>query len=286
MKIGIIGAGRVGCSIGKYITVNSDLDTITGFYNRGYEKAVVAANFCNTKAFKSLSDLVMSSDTLFITTQDEQIPMVWDCIDKGLIKNKIICHFSGSISSDVFTSIGDYDAYPGSIHPVYAFSSRFDSYKGIKNIFFTIEGHPIFLDRISQSFSHNGNIICSIDKEKKSLYHASLSMASNHLIGLLGASAEILRECGFSESSAYEILKPLMLNNLAYALENGVEKALTGPIERGDCNTVKKHLRVLNSKQMGIYKSLGMEILNIAVQKNQYKPVVQTYSEIEKELLN
>lgn len=284
MKIGIIGAGRVGCSIGKYITVNSDIDELTGFYNSSYEKAVEAANFCNTKAFEELSDLVRSSNTLFVAVQDSAIGKVWDCIDKSLIENKIICHFSGSISSDVFTGAESYGAYVGSIHPVYAFSNRFDSYKNLKNIVFTLEGHPIFLDKVSELFSYNGNRVCFINKSKKPLYHAAASMASNHLLGLLGTSLEILQECGFSQQEAYRFLKPLMLNNLSEALENGVENALTGPIERGDVATVAKHLEVLDSERKDIYKALGKQILNIAERKNYNEPGFQKYSQIEKEL--
>lgn len=64
-----------------------------------------------------------------------------------------------------------------------------------------------------------------------------------------------------------QILKPLMLNNLSEALENGVENALTGPIERGDVATVAKHLEVLDSERKDIYKALGKQILNIAERK-------------------
>lgn len=285
MKIGIIGAGRAGCSIGKYITVNSDLDTLTGFYNRSHQKAVEAADFCNTTAFDTLEELVSASNTLFITVNDSQIKNVWDCIDKNSLENKIICHFSGSISSDVFADAESYGAYVGSVHPVYAFNNRFDSYKNMNGIVFTIEGHPIFLDKISELFSYNGNRVCFINKNKKPLYHAAASMASNHLLGLLNMSVEILQECGFSKKEAYRFLKPLMLNNLNSAFDTDVEGALTGPIERGDLDTVIHHLEVLDDHQRAIYKALGLEILDIAQRKNYNKADVQKYSQVKKELL-
>ena len=143
MKIGVIGAGRVGTSVAKYISENTE-HLITGFYSRTLKSAEESADFCNTKAFSELSELLMSSDTLFITVSDSEIKNVWDCIDKTLVRNKIICHFSGSLSSDVFTEAYEYGAYTGSIHPVYAFSSKFSSYKLLKNAFFTLEGCGFF----------------------------------------------------------------------------------------------------------------------------------------------
>lgn len=286
MKIGIVGAGRVGTSVGKYITKNSAQHSLSGFYSRTYSNAVKSADFCSTKAFKELSALIASSDTLFIAVSDREIGNVWECIDKALIKNKIIGHFSGSLSSDVFAGANDYGAYTGSIHPVYAFSDRFESYKDLNQAVFTAEGDTVFLSEVNGLFEQLGNKVCIIDKEKKPLYHTSVSMASNHLIGLLFSVVNMLKSCGFSENDAYEVLEPLMRNNLNNALENGVVQALTGPIERGDVSTVKKHFEVLNGEYEEIYKSLGNQVLKIAKNKNSNnQQLLEEYRCIERMLL-
>ena len=163
MKIGIIGAGRVGTAIAKYISLQASQYCISGFYNRDYSKALESADFCNTKAYTSLNDLVRSSDTLFIATQDCEIGNVWECIDKDLIKNKFIGHFSGSLSSDVFGGAEYYGAYTGSVHPLYAFSDRFNSYKGLDCVVFTAEGCSEFLENIQPVFEQCGNTVCIIE---------------------------------------------------------------------------------------------------------------------------
>jgi predicted short-subunit dehydrogenase-like oxidoreductase (DUF2520 family) len=76
-----------------------------------------------------------------------------------------------------------------------------------------------------------------------------------------------------------------MLSNLNSAFDTDVESALTGPIERGDLDTVIHHLEVLDDHQRAIYKSLGLEILDIAQRKNYNKADVQKYSQVKKELL-
>lgn len=285
MKIGIVGAGRVGSSIAKYISLQAPQYSLSGFYSKTYSRALESADFCNTKVYTSLTDLLRSSDTLFIATEDFEIGKVWECIDKSLIKNKFIGHFSGSLSSDVFSSAECYGAYTGSVHPMYAFSDRFNSYKGLDSVIFTVEGCIEFLENIIPVFKQCGNTVCTIDKQKKALYHASASMASNHLIGLLGVVIDMLMQCGFEKSDAYKLLAPLMRDNLENALQNGVEFALTGPVERGDISTVEKHLSVLSFEQTELYKQLGRQVVKIAQRKNNGQQLSEKYSYIERKLL-
>ncbi len=285
MKIGIIGAGRVGTSIAKYITLKATQHSITGFYSLHYSKALESADFCNTKAYTSLNDLVRSSDTLFIATQDSGIGNVWECIDKDLIKNKFIGHFSGSLSSDVFSGADAYGVHFGSIHPMYAFSDRFNSYKGLDSVVFTAEGCNEFLKAVLPVFEQCGNTVCVIDKQNKALYHTAASMASNHLIGLLSTVVDMLMQCGFERDNAYMLLNPLMTGNLENAFKNGAEYALTGPIERGDIATVKKHLSAVNDEQAQLYKQLAKEVVRLAQRKNNDEQLAEKYRYIEKELL-
>ena len=78
MKIGIIGAGKVGFTLGKYLSIK-DVH-ITGYYSRNAEHALEAAQFTGTTYFENMRELVDASDTLFITTSDGAIGEVWDCI--------------------------------------------------------------------------------------------------------------------------------------------------------------------------------------------------------------
>ena len=111
-------------------------------------------------------------------------------------------------------------------------------------------------------------------------------MASNHLVALLYTVVEMFKECGFSEPDVYTALAPLMMDNLSNALKNGVCKALTGPIERGDVTTVEKHLSVISDEQKNIYKSLGMQVLSIAENKNEGNEILaEKYRCIERMLL-
>ena len=100
MKIGFIGAGKVGFSLGKYFISNGI--SVTGYYSRSPKSAKSAAEFTNSRMYSSLTDILKDSDTLFLTVPDDVIGMVWEHIKNLDVRNKKICHCSGSISSAAF----------------------------------------------------------------------------------------------------------------------------------------------------------------------------------------
>lgn len=267
MKIGIIGAGKVGVTLGKYLKENAV--TVTGYYSRTFTSSVEAAEFTNTKAYQSLQALVEASDTLFITTPDGQIGSVWDYIANYDIENKVICHFSGSLSSKEFSGIDATGAAGCSIHPMYAFSDKFESYKQFHTALLTIEGQEKAVNAIRPLFERLGHTVFVMQSDDKVKYHAAAALASNYMVGLLSTSVSLLEECGFSEQAAMQLLSPLVSANVETILREGPVKALTGPIERNDIETVQKHLTVLaGTETKDSYCSLGKELVRIAEKKN------------------
>ena len=89
-----------------------------------------------------------------------------------------------------------------------------------------------------------GNRVEIIDAGVKTKYHAAAVMASNLAVGLVGLAAELLKECGFSEESAYPALTPLFMGNAENMARLGIPEALTGPVVRGDLETVRGHINV------------------------------------------
>lgn len=100
MRVGFIGAGKVGFSLGKYLVSNNV--TVTGYFSKSSKSAKLAADFTSTKAYSSLENILEDSDTVFLTVPDDIIGEVWENIRNLDIKNKKICHCSGSIASTAF----------------------------------------------------------------------------------------------------------------------------------------------------------------------------------------
>lgn len=266
MKIGIIGAGKAGTTLGKYLKLKGM--EISGVYSKTAEHAVDSAEFIGTTYYEKLQDLVSLSDTLFITTPDSEISGVWDCIKAFDLTGKIVCHFSGSLSSDVFFGTEKTGANICSIHPIYAFSNKYSAYQQFHKVRFTMEGDIPAVERMKTYWEELGHQVRIICKEDKIKYHAAMSMASNHVLALIELSAQLLQECGFKEEEAYRSLETLVCENVANGMKYGAMEALTGPIERNDIGTVKKHLGVLPKEAEGIYRDLGKKLIEISKRKN------------------
>lgn len=267
IKFGFIGAGKVGFSLGKYLKENS-ID-ISGYYSKSQHSSKEAAIFTNTRQYNNLEDLIKNSDAIFITTPDNQIADVWNEVKKLPIKEKLICHCSGSISSEVFSNINNHGAYGYSIHPMFAISDKYNSYKDLSQAFITIEGHEKHLENLKRLFLHLGNDVAIISKENKVLYHAASVTVSNLVLGLINNGVNYLEECGFTKEMAIKALYPLIENNLRNIKERGAVSSLTGPIERGDLSTVINHLNVIREEDKELYRLLSKNILKIAKVKNQ-----------------
>ena len=267
IKFGFIGAGKVGFSLGKYLKENN-ID-VSGYYSKSQHSSKEAATFTNTQQYTNLEDLIKNSDAIFITTPDNQIADVWNEIKKLPIKEKLICHCSGSISSEVFSNINNHGAYGYSIHPMFAISDKYNSYKDLSQAFITIEGHEKHLENLKRLFLHLGNDVAIISKENKVLYHAASVTVSNLVLGLINNGVNYLEECGFTKEMAIKALYPLIENNLRNIKERGAVSSLTGPIERGDLSTVINHLNVIREEDKELYRLLSKNILKIAKVKNQ-----------------
>lgn len=263
MNIGFIGAGRVGCSFGKYLAHNQHF--LSGYYSRNPESSASAANYTSSKQFININELISSSDIIFVTVPDGAIEGVWKEIATYDISGKIICHCSGALSSSVFSGIRDHNAYGYSVHPFLAISSKFDSYQDISTAFFTIEGSAERIDVIKSLIADCGNPYQIIQSDVKTKYHAAAVFASNLMIGVMDAASELLIDCGFTREEAMCALGPIITGNVQSALTKGTVDALTGPVERCDTETVRKHLEALNNSSVqGLYKEASRQLVRIA----------------------
>lgn len=238
--------------------------TVTGYYSQTYENAAAAAEFTGTDCFRTMEELVDLSDTLMITTPDDEIRNVWDRMKEMSIDERVICHCSGSLSSDVFNGIDGKKAFGASIHPMLAFRDRFSSYGQLNNCFFTLEGDPDALRRLRELLEEAGNPYCMIRAEDKAKYHCAASILSNDVLALLDMGFGLLRQCGFTEKEAVDAASALVRGNVENVLANGTVSSMTGPILRGDVSTVEKHLGVLAGDEREIYCLLGKHLLEMA----------------------
>jgi len=267
MKIGFIGAGRVGFTLGKYFQDHGKI--VSGYYSHNPRSAKEASEFTKTRCFRTLEQVVDTSDVLFLTVPDGQIAPVWDMLKQYKLEGKIVCHCSGAISSAVFSEIDQVQAFGYSIHPLFAVSSKLTSNQQLSNAYFTIEGSPEKLALMKELIESMGNPVGIIDASKKVLYHAAAALISNHLTGLIWLAVGLMEKCGFDEDFSGKALLPLMLGQCENVARKGAVDALTGAVERNDFTTVQRHLEALTDNDTReIYRLLSLKLLEISEEKH------------------
>lgn len=266
-KIGFIGAGKVGVSLGKFFR-QGEL-TVTGYYNRHREAAQAAAEFTESRCFDSAEAVAEASDAIFLTVPDNQIQAVYGSL-RGLdLRGKKICHCSGALSAEeAFPDVTALGATGYSIHPLFPVSDKWASYKELGSAFFCVEGTGP-LDFWVKTLESLGPSVQEISGDAKVKYHAACVFSSNLVCALVDTGLNLLQECGFTEAGAREALAPLTLSNMKHLLEDGPVQALTGPVERGDSETVRKHLSALgDGPEAALYRAASEALISIAEYKN------------------
>ena len=300
MKIGLIGAGKMGCTLGKHMTQyvlahGSEFETaqemgafvpsvcVMGYYSRNPESAKQAAQFTDTKYYESMEALVEVCDVIFITVPDGQIAQVVHNLSQMCknLKEKILIRTSGALSSQVFSDMDD-RLIGYSIHPLYAVNSKWDSYIEFPQCFVTIEGPQMYRQFLEDWFRALGHPVKQIGAEDKAKYHAGAVFASNLVVGLYHQAAGLLMQCGFEAEEAQKALMPLFMNNAQNMERVGCEQALTGPVARGDSATVQKHLGVLSGRCEQVYRLLSEELLYLVADKTEGHRDIQARLEGEK----
>ena len=266
-KIGFLGAGKVGTTLGKYFAEHSV--EVAGYYSRSISSASEAAAFTGSRVFETARDVLAASDVLFLTVPDGAIRTVYDALPKELLRGKILCHASGALTAkEAFPDIEKYGGSGCSVHPLFAVSDK-NAYRELVDVFFAVEGTPACLPRMTAWLRSIGLHAQRIDGSRKRLYHAAAVVASNHVVALFAEAMDMLEACGFDETAARAALAPLFLGNARHVAEDGPQKALTGPVERGDATTVEKHLEALeDADDRALYRLLTKRLLKIAKAKH------------------
>ena len=280
-KVGFIGAGKAGCSLGRHISENGGgAYAVAGYSSRNIGSAHEAAAIAGGRAYETAEALAADCDILLVTVTDGQIVEVWKQLHSALLCGRegrvnrdgplLVGHCSGNLSSDVFGE----DAEPspvfscGSVHPLVAIHDRETAYKKLEGAYFTVEGDKAFTDFASGLLTTLGNPFSIIAAEQKTLYHAACVMVSNLVCGLAYEGMEAFRACGLEGAFAESAWRALFLGNAESVAGLGPVLALTGPVERGDTATVARHIEALSGDTREIYLRLSRTLVKAAQEKN------------------
>jgi predicted short-subunit dehydrogenase-like oxidoreductase (DUF2520 family) len=150
------------------------------------------------------------------------------------------------------------------MHPLMAVADPWLAGERLVGAAFAMTGEPVANAAARRLVSGLGGVPLTIAATQRPLYHAAAVVASNYLVALTGAAVRMLEEAGVDGDDAVPALLPLLRGTLDNIEQLGVRAAVTGPIARGDVDTVRLHLARLSAGDRVLYSGLGLELLRLA----------------------
>ena len=248
MRIAIVGAGNVGRTLGRLC--HEAGHEISDVVCRSKRSADAAVKFIGAgHAWASARVNLSRADLVLVSTPDSRIQCAVELIerDASAIGRPVVLHTSGAIASDELGALRAFGMSVGSCHPLQTFESPHSALTLVASSYFCIEGEARASRAARRLVRDIRARFFEIPTEMKSLYHAAAVMASGGVVALLSFSLEMLVRCGLSASEAQRVLLPLVEGTVANVSAIGPERALTGPVRRGDSGTVARNLAALRS---------------------------------------
>jgi predicted short-subunit dehydrogenase-like oxidoreductase (DUF2520 family) len=164
-------------------------------------------------------------------------------LDASSWKGKVALHSSGALSSDALHALRQMGAAVASLHPMMTFVP--DVTPSLEGVPFAVEGDAAAVKMARGIVRQLRGEIFAIQKKHKAAYHAWGAFASPLLISALVTAEEVAGAAGISRQSAHRMMLPIVRQTLANYARQGPAGAFSGPIIRGDAETLRKHLSVL-----------------------------------------
>ena len=198
---------------------------------------------------------------------DETIIEVSAAAAEGKIaRGSVILHTSAIAEPAGLTTLNETGFPGGTFHPLIPFSDPEISAELLRKGWIGIDGENAAKNASRRLAGHLGARTLEIPPGKKPAYHAAAVIASNFPVVLASVAGHLLHELGIPDPSAYQAVESLMSGALSNMKRTVPDDALTGPIVRGDAETVSKHLRSLKGHRtaLEVYRALSAAAVEIA----------------------
>lgn len=182
-------------------------------------------------------------------------------------------HCSGNEPADLLSSLRNKNAWTASFHPLQTFTPQ-SGPETFRKIFFSMQGSSKAFPLLRKVADRIGAQAFEASHKQKETLHAAAVMASNYLITLLESAVETGAVSGLPEDQVKKVLFPLIETTLKNTRTGSFREMLTGPLMRGDIQTVENHLGLLQDFPglSKIYRTLGSKTLELAATAGHLTP--------------
>ncbi|MCE1165441.1 MAG: DUF2520 domain-containing protein [Bacteroidetes bacterium] len=273
MNVTIIGTGNTGSAFAFELKKAGYMINALAGHNLSAAKRIGRLNGCKTVTRTVEQKSVDGADIILISVKDGDIKSAAvELKNLSLQENTVIVHTSGVLTSEILAKTGVRKSNLASFHPIQTIP--FISYKNnnlLSGIYFGIEGGIRALSVLKQAAAGLRSKYIVIRGKAKPEYHLSCVLASNFIFSNFYLMGLLSGPLGITEKKLFESQMPLVQNTRKNIMKHGVVKSITGPVSRGDLETLRLHIDVLHGKYpdfIEYYKSVSGVLLKAAVKKN------------------
>lgn len=264
-SISIIGRGAVGSALVDFFQQSEY--SLRSVWGHQKEDCFLMSDGKEVQA--ELSFPQQSSDLgeiIFIAVPDDKIEEVATQLSEEEINwdHHSVVHLSGAKSSNILSSIQEKGGTTASMHPLQTFTKG-DSGDRFKDIYISLEGEKELVNKLEE-IVHDFRAHCfKLTPDQKRSMHIAAVFASNYLVSLMDIVEQITSKNGIE--NGLQILTPIIQQTFSNIEKKGTVHSLSGPVKRGDLNTIKQHLDDLEGAPevtKNLYNNLGLQALSIA----------------------
>ena len=238
LGVGVIGAGRVGAVLGA--ALRNAGHTVTGVHAVSEASRTRAEALLPDVPVLEVPEILRRSEMVLFAVPDDVLgELVAGLVAAGHVQaGHLLVHTSGRYGVGVMGPVRAAGAIPLAIHPAMTFTGLSLDLARLRDCVFGVTADPVVLPVAQALAVEMGGEPVVIKEADRAVYHAALSHGSNHLVTVTAQAAQLLRQIGMADTE--RLLRPLLSASLENALADG-DGALTGPVARGDVETVRAH---------------------------------------------
>lgn len=258
LNIAIIGKGKVGQSLAQLFKAKGMTVNLIG------------------RSFIQQQQACQQADISLLTVSDSNIQRVCEALASSFKKSSVVAHCSGALTSSILSSAKKNQCFLASAHPLNTFSSIETSLELFSNnqhgSYLYAEGEQAGLNVLLPLFANVGFTNQTIQSQAKPLYHTACVFACNYLNSLMEMSLSTAEAAGLERAEFWNALQPIVKATLSNMSQQGTAKALSGPIARGDTQTISTHLQELDKVSEDLrsdYANLGLRALELAIKNGE-----------------
>ena len=239
LRVGVVGAGRVGATLSAALR-EAGHEVVAAAGESDASRGRIAALLPGVPVRKP-SAVARSCDLLLLTVPDDMLANVVTMLaaSGALRPGQYVAHTSGRHGLAVLDPATAVGVRPLALHPAMTFTGTAVDLSRLPGCVYGVTVGDAERELAQRLVTELGGRVVWVREELRGVYHAGLAHGANHLVTLVSEAMELLSAAGADDPSA--TLRPLLQAALDNALDQG-DAALTGPIVRGDVETVRAHL--------------------------------------------